>query len=247
MDDKISVLLPEEVATLLKTTSEAVIAEMEAGRLKGFRIGNDWRTTQQYVMDMISMPVHASGSTPAQRSALPTIGPDTKGVPTLDQLKALHWQKLDRGMEYQWPRRADEPDGTNLESYDEVYQSTLDLDGREEPFVIAFGNRPSAGMNDRRRAVIFQGEIGGTLYPKVEFSGANDFAISGLMVSVIRRDGRKPVRMGDALPADYKGMPTALYNQIVVGPRAWNCIAVVAHKTDFSVMLRHAVLRMHGH
>ena len=117
----------------------------------------------------------------------------------------------------------------------------------KESFVIAFGNRPSAGMHDRRRTVVFQGEVGRTLYPKVEFSGANDFAVSGRMVSVIRRDGRKPVRIGDTLPADYALMPTALYNEIVVGPRAWKCVAVVAHKTDFSVMLRHAILRMHGH
>jgi hypothetical protein len=247
MNNGISVLLPEEVATLLKTTLEAVIAEMEAGRLKAFRIGDEWRTTQQYVMEMISTAVDAASIVPVQSAASPTVGPDTKGVPTLDQLKALQWKKLDGGIKYQWPHKADDPEGTNLESYDEVYQSTLDLDGRTESFVIAFGNRPSAGMNDRRRAVVFHGEIGRTLYPKVEFSGANDFAASGLMVSIIRSDGRKPVRMGDALPADYELMPTALYNHIVVGPRAWNCIAVVAHKTDFSVMLRHAILRMHGH
>ena len=246
MSDKLSVLQPGEVAEILKVTEEAVLAEFEAGRLKGFRIGGEWRTTEQFVLEMITSPTNVPTGDSSQKlsSSVPfSAGSHRKGVPPMSYFQAMSWQQID-GFDYQWPHKAAEAPGTNLESYDEAYQSVITLNNQEVPFVIALCDRAAAGMPDRRRAVVFKGRAGHTLYPITEFTGSNDFAETGKMASIIRLEGRKPVRPGDALPHGYEDMPTGVYNEIVVGPRAWHALAVVAHKTDFPVMVRHAVLRM---
>lgn len=252
MSDELSVLLPEEVAAILKVPEEDVLAELEAGRLKGFRIGGQWRTTHDFVREMLRSPTNIPSEVIAPPSPPPaevssTIPPEeadrlAEGVPTMEQVKQMSWNEFG-SFSHQWPHGAAEAEGTNLETYEKGYAGVIAIDGKETPFVIGMGKRTAAGMENRARLVVFKGKPGKTLYPLVEFTGANDFDASGKMASIIRREGRKPVRPGEPLPAAYADMPTGVYNEVVVGPRAWNACAVVANATDFPVMVRHAVLR----
>ncbi len=165
----------------------------------------------------------------------------------MENFQSMSWVKQD-GFTYLWPQTKGEDENgeplQNKETFDEAYQATIAVNGKETPFVIGFCNRAAAGMDERRRAVVFKGELGKTLYPQVEFAGANNFATSGTMVSTIRVEGRKSIKPGETVPAVYADMPLAVYNEVVVGPYSMHCMAVVAYKTDFAVMLRHAVIRM---
>ena len=252
MSDELSVLLPEEVAAILKVSLEAVLVELETGRLKGVRIGSEWRTTHAFVREMISSPTNIPASVVASTNfplvhvsstVLPEkVDSSLQGVPTLENIKHMNWDEFG-SFSHQWPKKASEAAGTNLETYEKGYAGVIGIDGKETPFVIGIGKRAAAEMNDRARLVVFKGKPGKTLYPLVEFTGANDFDVSGKMASIIRREGRKPVRPGEALPAAYAQIPTGVYNEIVDGKRAWNVCAVVANVRDFPVMVLHAVLR----
>ncbi len=44
-------------AERLLTTTEALKAELEAGRLKGFKIGEEWRTTEEDLLAFIGRPL----------------------------------------------------------------------------------------------------------------------------------------------------------------------------------------------
>lgn len=162
----------------------------------------------------------------------------------MEQLKEMNWKQV-KPFVYQWPKTLKEAQGAGREHYDEAYQSVVKTGGKEIPFLIGFCNRPGAGMADRR-VIVFKGEEGRTLYPLVESSGANDFATSGVMASIIRSADKKSVRPNEPVAPGYERMPIGVYNQVVVGPRSWNCRCVKARKTDFAVMVRHALIRMQG-
>jgi hypothetical protein len=243
------VLSSAELAEMFKMPESDVIAAFESGTLKGFKIGTHWRTTVDAVLGFIHQEVAAPPATGSAASTRVVAKSKTvRGVPTMENFKALSWVKKDGGFDYLWPREKGEDENgeplQNKEVFDEAYQATILVNGQDTPFVIGFCDRKAAGMDDRRRAVVFKGELGKTLYPLVEFAGANDFAKSGTMVSTIRVDGRKALKPGEAIPEMYADMPLAVYNEVVVGPYAMSGMAVVAHKTDFAVMLRHAVIRM---
>ena len=248
MADEFAVLTTLEAADLLKATEPEVIAEIKAGRLKGFPMGDGWRTTKAYLLDMITGQVRdtrpLNGVGQAQIGNQEGIRP-VDGVPSLEQLKKMEWSAV-KPFKHQWPKKLGSEDGTGLEDYDEAYEFFVRTNGKTIPFIIGFCNRESAGKADRRRAVIFKGEEGRTLYPMVEFSGANDYAMTGLMASIIRSADKKSVRPNEPVPAGYEEMPLGVYNQIVVGPRSWDCRCVKADKKNFSVMVRHALLRMQG-
>ena len=246
MGEKPRVMSPTEVAEYLQITEAEAIAVLESGRIKGFQVGKHWRTTEQYVLDMINsaVGVQTTAQTKAAGAAI-SRNDDIEGVPTLQQLQQMTWRNVG-GFQHNWPQTKDAP-VDNIEMFDEGYEASTTINDEVVNFVIGFSNRQAAGMKDRRRAVIFKGRVGQALYPLVEFAGANDFATSGTMVSIIRMRGRVPVKPGDILPDAYQGMPTGVYKEIVVGPYAWNCIGVVAHKTDFHIMVRHAALRMFAH
>ncbi|WP_309723125.1 helix-turn-helix domain-containing protein [Armatimonas sp.] len=248
MPESLSILTPSEVAEILKVPEEVVIAEFTSGRLKGFQLGGQWRTTLDYLRELVTTPM----SPPTEAPALPVSSsprpipsdPVKKEIPELKQFQAMQSNVI-APFSYQWPHNAGAV-GTNLESYDEAYQCHVEIAGNSMPFVIAFCDRPAAGMANRRRGVIFRGQAKKTLYPMVEFTGANDFQETGKMASVIRVDGRKAVRPGSELPTGYSDMPIGIYNEVVVGPNAWHAVAVVAHNTDFPVMIKHAMLRQNN-
>lgn len=120
----------------------------------------------------------------------------------MEQLKEMNWKQV-KPFVYQWPKTLKEAQGAGREHYDEAYQSVVKTGGKEIPFLIGFCNRPGAGMADRR-VIVFKGEEGRTLYPLVESSGANDFATSGVMASIIRRLIRNRCGLTSRLPQAMK-------------------------------------------
>jgi hypothetical protein len=134
---------------------------------------------------------------------------------------------------YRWP--------TATETFDQAWEADVLLESRQRRVVIAFTDRVAAGML-RRRSVVFLGRVP-SLIPLVQFAGANDFATSQRMASVIKgRDGRH-VRAIEHLPPEYTGMPTRLYTDVVCGPNAANSLAVVADAADRSLMAHHGIIR----
>ena len=77
MSDFPLVLTVEAAAERLATTPEKLVAELKAGRLEGFRIGDEWRTTETALIRF--MGVCASGA--QERSPSMTTTPtDRKSV-----------------------------------------------------------------------------------------------------------------------------------------------------------------------
>ena len=236
MSRSLNILTPEEVAEELQTTSEKVIAELEAGRLKGFQFAGEWRTTGSAVLHMVASLLGEDSnhvSTTDKTTRLDS--KEQKGIPTMKQLASLQWDRT--AFKHFWPTE------TEPEVYEEAYRIKTQVNGKEIPLLIGFCDREAAGMMNRRRAVVFLGEQAHTVYPLVEFTGSNDFDENGTMASVIRADGRKQCRPSQPLPAGYDDMPNGIYNQIVNGPYASGSRCVIAHNTDFAVMARHALLR----
>jgi hypothetical protein len=262
------VLTAEAAAQRLVTTPEKILAELEAGRLKGFRIGEEWRTTEAALLKFMGVCTSA----PQDRSAA-MIAALTKTARRSPDFAALladaQWRLVDP-FEYQWPKKKTEPDKPP-ESYEEAYATRLTLAKREVPLLIGFCNRESAGDKERRRAVVFlgyhpnhhpsQSRFGDwrppglydvvvmgrlpSLYPLVEFAGENHdaFAVTGRMASVIKLPSGEHLRPGDPVPPEYADFPLTTYNQLVVGPYAPASLAVAAHKDDLSLMARHGLIR----
>lgn len=238
MSRRMSILSPEDVAEELQLTKEQVIAELEAGTLPGFKFAGEWRTTEEAVRAMIEALSGQSVFFNEKATASKSIPQDVdyqKGIPTLKQLKALQWNKTT--FQHFWPTE------TEPEVYTEAYEIEVQVSGKKMPLLICFCDRDAAGMAGRRRAVVFWGDKIHSVYPLVEFTGANDFNTTGTMASVIRADARKQCRADQPLPTGYENMPVSIYNNIVSGPYASGSRCVVAQNTDFAVMIRHALLR----
>jgi hypothetical protein len=262
------VLTLEAAAERLATTPEKLVAELEAGRLEGFRIGGEWRTTETALIRFMGVCASAA----QERSPSMTTVPTKTARKSLDfdsLLADVEWRPVDP-FEYQWPKKKTEPD-KRPESYEEAYAARFMLGRQEVQILIGFCNRESAGDKERRRAVVFLGQhpgnyaseagfewwlpsplrniewLGGVpkLYPLVEFSGENSeaFAVTGRMASIIKLPSGEHLRPGDAVPAEYANLNLAIYNQLVVGPYAAASLAVVAHKDDLSLMARHGLIR----
>lgn len=48
------ILLPKEVAKILKVCEETIRRKLQTGKLKGFKIGNDWRVREQDLQEFIT-------------------------------------------------------------------------------------------------------------------------------------------------------------------------------------------------
>ena len=237
---RFGILTVEEVAQELHASPDFILKEMETGRLKAFRLDGEWRTTEESVHAMIAMLLGGAENKTGQTDSK-EMSTETKGLPTMKQLTSMQWQRIDP-FRHLWPTERGEPG--NYEDYDEAYTLHLRVNDKSVPLVIGFCDREAAGMKNRRRAIVFWGVVGAAMVPVIEFSGANDFAKTGTMASVIRADdSRKHIGPNTPLPAGYDDVPTGIYNTLVVGPYASGSRCVIAHKTDFAVMVRHALLR----
>lgn len=206
----------EEVAEYTRTSAEAVLTELSCGRLRGLRIGAEWRVTadqlRAFVGDGTVGGSGANGTGPA----------DVLGI---------DWEPRDP-FTYQWPLG-------KVESYDTAYEADVGLPSGQQHVVIGYGNRRAAGLN-RRRVVVFFGHLPQPI-PVVEFTGANDFDTSKRLASVIKDRTGHHVR--SRVPQEYDGVATAIYRSIVAGPYAARGMAVVADAEDRDTMVRHAIIR----
>jgi hypothetical protein len=233
VERKIKVITIEDAAEQLLTTSEAVIAEIEAGRMKGFRIGGEWRTTEEALLAFIG----EAGQSDLMVSSEGKDKSSTEGKETMTQMLSTmqgNWTSTGK-FAYVWPG--------GPEDFEEGYSCTLRTGNRDVPITVAFTNRASAGKKDRRRAVVFWGIPGKSMLPVVEFAGANDYPDSHILASVIKHPGGKHARPGEVLPGGYESLKTGLYTDYIIGPSAARSIAVIAKDDDYTAMAKHAILR----
>ena len=237
------IFTPDEVAAMMKVSVKEVLNELEGGTLRGFRFAGQWRTTEDYLnervgsQDLIKQGVDTTRE--LERRGATNQATEWE-IPTLEQLRSIQWNAIG-AFDHQRPELRGKP--LVPEHFDEGYRVVIMRNGVEVVFIIGFCRRDAAGLVGRGRAVVFRVGPRGTKYPVVEFVGANDYDVTGNMGSIILSGGRRSVRPDEVVPAHYGDMPLGLYHEIVAGPRARHSRCVVAHRTDFPVMLRHALLR----
>lgn len=233
------VLTLEAAADRLHTTPEKIQAELEAGRLDGFKLGDDeWRTTEEALLRFMGIKVPSE-----QRETEPmSVAGQVAGKAGLDYrsiLAGAEWHPVEP-FPFKWPN------GT--EQFEEGVEAKVKIGRKEHRIRIGFCDREAAGDKHRRRAVVFLGRPP-SLIALVEFAGedSNIFPTTGRMVSVIKlKGGQQHVRPGDPVPPEYAGLPLVTYNQVVTGPYAAGSLAVVAGKDDYNLMAHHALIRAHS-
>jgi hypothetical protein len=216
------VLTPEDVASFIQVSPEAVFAEIAAGRIKAFVFGGETRIQKRSLIEALVQD--APGS--AARS------------PSIEDVKfSLEEIRPSAPFEFTFPAAKGRP--KNVESYPKAYETRARVgNGQTVKVVVGITKRESSGKKDRERILIL---IDGQ--PLVEFIGADDFDRSRLVASIIKPDGSKHLRVGDHLPPEYASFDTRPYNQVVTGPRAKKGMAVVCTIDDLGTMVRHALIR----
>jgi len=210
----------EEAAEYLKADGDMVLHEFETGRLHGFKIGKEWRCSDEDLLnymrgirDSVSSPQPTQINTPLSESAVNIIEIEP--------------------FDFNWPKTGG---GGYPEHYDKAYEATTTVNGQEYTFKIGFGNRESTGQ-ERRRVTIWLGNRA-----VVEFAGSNDYQNDGLLAGIIRLKNGKQLTT-QRIPDEYKRFKIERYNSVVNGPRASTGMAVIVHKDDLKSMLNHAVIR----
>lgn len=234
-----TVLTPDAAAERLVTTPDVVKADLEAGRLDGFRLANgEWRTTDVALLKFMGLtpPTPDTPERSPEMSASATAAaapPQPPDIPSL--LAGCHWEPAEP-FGYRWPE--------GVEQYEEAYGTRVRVGARDVAILIGFCTRESAGDPLRRRAVVFMGHLP-SLAALVEFSGENSdvFEQTGRMASVIKLPTGKHLKPGDPVPPAYAGLPMAVYKTIVRGPYAAASLAVVAQRDDYTLMAHHGLIR----
>jgi len=206
----------EEAAQLLKVSTQAIVDEINAGHLEGFRVGGQWRTTDKGIAEFISRGGSQGQGELANRES---VFPST----------ATTLKKMD-GFSYKWP------DGT-VEVYHEAHEGMVKTDSAQIQVKVGIGERSAAGRM-RKRVVIFLDNR-----PTVEFAGVDDFDKSGLVASVITLRNRKRLKPGQRVPDEYRSFQLVRYNTVITGPRAMSAMGVLAKINDFDTMISHALIR----
>ena len=238
-----TVITIEDAAKRLIATVQAVKTELECGRLGGFTIAGEWRTTEEDLVDF--MEGHRQRRADSSTSSVQSEGCARESTDDgLDlSLSQAAWQGTEP-FDYHWPKRKGHPE--NIEHYDEAIASCICASDHELHVTVGFTRRFTAGK-ERRRAVVFLCN-GRRMWPVVEFVGADDFEESKHMVSLIKiprasGTGHTRVRKGQQPPREYAGMPVVPYDSRVTGPYAATGLAVLARGDEYDVMLRHAMIR----
>jgi excisionase family DNA binding protein len=224
------VLTTAEIAALTRTAVDDVVAELEAGRLRGFRIGTEWRVTENALRVFMEGELMSA----SRKETIAAFGSVTLMSDRDKQLKAQWTQRAK--FAYTWP------DGRSKETYDVAYEAEVALTSGLYHFVIGYTNRTAAGMRERRRVIVFLGTVP-RIVPVVEFAGSNDFDQTHRLASVIKDRSGHHVRSDPQLPPEYQGMQTVIYSDVVVGPYAARSLAVLADSEDRDLMLHHALIR----
>jgi hypothetical protein len=142
------------------------------------------------------------------------------------------------GESYRWPKGRD-----RYVPY-RIFMGTTRTEGAVQ---VGLGEttRKNKWGRDRKYVVAFLSG-GSPQEPLVEFVAADDYEQTREFVAVIRGSdgGRRMYGAGDALPVVYaERFRTAIYNERVVYPGAWNKVVVVAREDDDEAMLNHALIQ----
>jgi excisionase family DNA binding protein len=208
------ILTVEEIAEYLKTDNSTVTREIEEGRLRGFKLGSEWRTTDINLIEFMNSSYTVSLSRQESQTELKYNKTDFVEIECFD---------------FQWPKEK--------EFFDKGYETTREINGRNYTFKIGFSDRPAAGQM-RRRVVIWKDN-----WPLVEFAAGNNYEADGLLASVIKTKDGKQLKQSSKIPDEYRGFNIKRYDLIVQGPYASRNMAVVVKKDDFESMLQHAIIR----
>lgn len=216
------ILTPKEVAGYLRVEVDTIFNELEAGNLRGFKIGAEWRCSEEDILSYI------------KGDRIRTEITYTQPRQTKTHVYDRDWNIVEtEPFDFNWPKTGG---GGYPEHYDKAYEATTTVSGQEYTFKIGFGNRESAGQK-RRRFTIWLGNRA-----VVEFAGSNNYDDDGLLAGIIRlRNGKQLTTQ--RIPDEYKGFRVERYNSVVKGPRASTGMAVIVHKDDLKAMLNHAVIR----
>jgi excisionase family DNA binding protein len=214
------ILTLQEIAEYLKTDETTISRELETGKLRGFRVGKEWRCIDEDLLAYIRGQFNRTG--PSQ------INPKNIGINSTN-MKITEIGSFD----FNWPKKGG---GNSIEHYEKGYEVSTNVDSQEYTFKVGFGSRRSAGI-DRRRVTVWLGNRA-----IVEFAGSNDFENDGLLAGIIRLKNGKQLTT-HKLPDEYKSFRIERYNSIVNGPRASTGMAVIVHKDDFKSMINHAIIR----
>lgn len=210
------ILTPAEIADYLKVSMEVVLGELDAGNLHGFKVGEEWRSTDTGVLEYISNK-GASSRNPKLLTA--------EQSKTADKSIFVEIEPFD----YQWP--------ASVEHFEYGYETSQLINGRTYTFKIGFTDREAAGQL-RRRAIVWRDN-----WPLVEFAGSNNYESDGMLASIIKLKNGKQLRPSEKLPDDYRNFQIGRYDSIVQGPHASRNMAVIVDKSDLESMLRHAIIR----
>jgi excisionase family DNA binding protein len=211
--ETIKVYTIEETAQILKTTTKTILDAIQAGHLDAFRVGSDWRTTEQSIMDFIAR----GGSQRADSILSRPISSHIK----LQEAPAF---------QYMWPNRF-------TEEYALAYEGTFEDASRHFEVKVGVGEREAAGKNRKRVLVLLNGR------PTVEFAGIDDFEKSKLVASLITLPNKKRLKPHQPIPKEYRSFDVRQYNSLIKGPRAAKTMAVVAKIDDLDTIVLHAINR----
>lgn len=204
----------EEAAQLFRASEQAVLEEIEAGRLQAFKVGKDWRTTDRAIVDFI-----------ARGGSRPEII-----VPLAQQEFLVSGLQRTEAFQYTWP-------SGDVEEYLEAYEGSIEVDKEQVAVKIGIGERHAAGRMRKRVTVFLKGR------PTVEFAGVDDFDESHLVTGVVTLPSKKRLMPRQRVPNDYLSFRLVRYNTVVRGPRATSAMAVLTRVDDLMTMVSHAIIQ----
>jgi len=226
MDTSIRVFTPQQVADIMQVEVQEVFDALLAKELKGVQMGGNWRVPERHLLTYLD---------------LDNLDKATFTVPTLT---GISWGDAEP-FDHKWPHsKGQKP---NIEHHDRAVEAAIPVGSTTWTMLIGFCVRWAAGQ-DRVRANVFWGNSQDkSRTPIVQFVAGNDFEDNHEMASVIRKphSNRALVTPSEAPPVEYLSLPTCIYRDIVNGPNAARCLAVLATESDYTTMARHAVIRSH--
>ena len=211
----------KEVANYFRVKEDVVLGEIETGRLKGFKIGSEWRISDEEILAYMGMQKSIDQS-------------DGVGLATVPQTNGAGGFKEILPFDFNWPGEGGEG---FTEHYDKGYEATRKINGRDYTFRLGFGWREAAGQK-RRRITIWIGNRA-----IVELAGSNNYDKDKLVAGIIRLPNNRQLTPQGEVPKEYRDFKVVRYDSIVQGPRASKNMAVVVNENNLDAMLRHAIIR----
>ena len=216
-----NIMTVKEVADYFRVEDDVVLSEIETGRLKGFRVGSEWRTSDKEILAYMGMQK-------------PTVQIGAVGSSATPQIEIDGGFKEIEPFDFTWPGRKGE--GT-IEHYDSGYEAVPQINGRQYTFRLGFGWREAAGQK-RRRITVWIGNRA-----IVEFVGGNSYDKDKLVAGIIRLPNNRQLIPHGQIPKEYKDFRVVRYDSVVRGPRASKNLAVVVSENNLDAMLQHAIIR----